>query len=102
MIETQQPVETEQKSRNIDQTEILQFVEPSTNKAQETTISEITMVESVSQQKPDSQFSQNFANFKETADEQLKQYDIRQTDTVGQIPNVILSAVYFSLFSTIG
>ena len=101
MIEIQQPVETDHKSSINDKTEILQFLEPSSKTSHETAISEVTIVESVTQQKQDSQLSQEFANIKDTTDEQLKQYNIRHTDMVIQILKKILIAINFSMFSNV-
>ena len=101
VIEIQQPVETDHKSSINDKTEILQFLEPSSKTSHETAISEVTMVESVTQQKQDSQLSQEFANIKDTTDEQLKQYNIRHTDMVIQILKKILTAINFSMFSNV-
>ena len=101
VIEIQQPVETDHKSRNNDKTEILQFLEPSSKTSHETAISEVTMVESVTQQKQDSQLSQEFANIKDTMGEQLKQYNIRHTDMVIQILITIFTEINFSMFSNV-
>lgn len=100
VIEIQQPVETDQDSHITNQTEILQYLEPTSKSAHETAISEVTMVESVTQQKQDSQLSHEFADIKDTVDEKLK-HDIRHIDTVGQILITILVAINFSTFSNV-
>ena len=100
VIEIQQPVETDQDSHITNQTEILQYLEPTSKSAHETAISEVTMVESVTQQKQDSQLSHEFADIKDTVDEKLK-HDIRHINTVGHILITVLVAINFSTFSNV-